>query len=64
MIKREALINIYSLMKQNIKLCNANQVATATKIAKKTNFARAAHFFVHFVAVVLHENNVKLPETS
>ena len=28
------------------------------------NFARAAHFFVHFFALVLHNNNVKLPETS
>ena len=24
------------------------------------NFARAAHFFVHFLAVVLHDLNVKL----
>ena len=31
---------------------------------KKNNFARAAHFFVHFFAVVLHDFNVKLPETS
>ena len=30
----------------------------------KCNFARAAHFFVHFFAVVLHDYNVKLPETS
>ena len=30
---------------------------------KKNNFARAAHFFVHFFAVVLHDFNVKLPET-
>ena len=33
-------------------------------ISKKNNFARAAHFFVHFFAVVLHDHNVKLPETS
>ena len=33
-------------------------------ISKKNNFARAAHFFVHFFAVVLHDYNVKLPETS
>ena len=33
-------------------------------ISKKRNFARAAHFFfVHFFAVVLHDYNVKLPET-
>ena len=30
---------------------------------KKNNFERAAHFFVHFFAVVLHDFNVKLPET-
>ena len=33
-------------------------------ISKKRNFARAAHFFVNFFAVVLHDYNVKLPETS
>ena len=31
---------------------------------QKRNFGRAAHFFVHFFAVVLHDYNVKLPETS
>ena len=31
---------------------------------KKNNFAPAAHFFVHFFAVVLHHDNVKRPETS
>ena len=32
----------------------------------KSNFARAAHFliYVHFFPVVLHDYNVKLPETS
>ena len=30
---------------------------------QKSNFARAAHFFVHFFAVVLHDHNVKRPET-
>ena len=29
---------------------------------KKKNFARAAHFFEHCFAVVLHDFNVKLPE--
>ena len=33
-------------------------------ISKKSNFASAAHFFVHFFAVDLHDYNVKLPETS
>ena len=31
---------------------------------QKSNFARAAHFFVHFFAVVLYDYNVKLSETS
>ena len=30
---------------------------------KKNNFARAAHFFVHFSTAVLHDYNAKLPET-
>ena len=29
-------------------------------ISKKSNLARAAHFFVHFFAVVLHDCHVKL----
>ena len=33
-------------------------------ISKKSNFARAAHFFVHFFVVDLHDYIVKLPETS
>ena len=33
-------------------------------ISKKNNFSRAAHFFVDFFAVALHDYNVKLPETS
>ena len=31
---------------------------------QKSNFARAAHFFVHFFAVVLHDYNVKPSQTS
>ena len=72
--KSEVHVNIYSLLKKkNVKSCNANQAATAMKTAKKktigliskqNNFAREAHFFVHFFAVVLHDDNVKLPETS
>ena len=31
---------------------------------KKSNSARAAHFFVHFFALVLHDYDVKRPETS
>ena len=30
---------------------------------QKSNLARAAHFFCTFFAVVLHDHNVKLPET-
>ena len=30
-------------------------------INEKKNFARAAHIFVHFFAIVLHDLNVKLP---
>ena len=41
---------------------------TATKNVliseKKNNFACAPHFFVHLLAVVLHNYNVKLRETS
>ena len=33
--KSEALVDICSLQKQNMKSCNANQAATATKTAKK-----------------------------
>ena len=32
-------------------------------ISQKNNFARTAHLFVHFLGVVLHDYNVKLPET-
>ena len=32
-------------------------------ISKKNNFARAAHVFLQFFAVVLHDYNAKLPET-
>ena len=38
--------------------------ATIRLVSNKSNFSRAAHFFVHFFAVVLHDYNVKLPETS
>ena len=34
------------------------------QMSKKSNFARAAHFFVHLFAAVLHDYNVKHPETS
>ena len=46
---------------------NENSQKTVGLISKKkkhNNFAPAAHFFVHFFAVVLHDGNVRLPETS
>ena len=68
--KSEAPFNIYSLLKQNVKSCNANgegnengQKPKIGLISKKNNFAHAAHFVVHFFAVVLHDHNVKRPET-
>ena len=42
----------------------AKKKKTIGLISKQNNFAREAHFFVHFFAVVLHDDNVKLPETS
>ena len=69
--KSEALDNIYSLFKQNIKSRNAKRRRQRRRTVKnsnrsyqqKNNFARAAHFFVHFFAVVLHDYIVKPPET-
>ena len=37
---------------------------TTIGLISKSNFARAALFFVHFFAIVLHDYNVILPETS
>ena len=71
--KSEALDNIYSLFKQNIKSCDAKrrkQLRTTVKNSNTSNYAKKAAlhvqdtFFVHFFAVVLHDYNVKLPETS
>ena len=36
--KSKALDNIYSLLKQNIKSCNAIKVAKATRMVKKQQF--------------------------
>ena len=44
-----------------------NKTTTKTTIgliSKENNFTRAAHFFVHFFAVVLPDYKVKLAETS
>ena len=48
--KSEAFVNIYGLLKQNIKSCNTErrrQRKQPKKLAKN-NIPRAAHFFVHF----------------
>ena len=59
---------INSLLKQNIKSCNTKEKVKTTwmikKGLKKYNFARTAHFFVHFSVVALPDYNVKLPEIS
>ena len=67
--KSEAPFNIYSLLKQNVKSCNANgegnENGEKTKIgliSKKATLHVQHTFFVHFFAVVLHDYNVKLPE--
>ena len=69
--KSEAPFNIYSLLKQNVKSCNANgegnENGEKTKIgliSKKATWHVEHTFFVHFFAVVLHDYNVKLPEAS
>ena len=41
-----------------------NNKKTIGLISKQNNFAHEVHFFVHFFAVVLHDDKVKLPETS
>ena len=67
-------------LKQNIKSCNDKEKVKTTRTVKKnqnkktttttttigliSKKGRAAHFFVHFFAVVLHDHNVKFPETS
>ena len=59
--KSEALFNIYSLLKHNIKSCNVKRRRQRERQKKNSNrsnlqninFARAAHFFVHFFAVAL-----------
>ena len=41
--------------------CQKKKISGSNK--QKNNFERAAHFFVHFFAVFLHDYNKKLPET-
>ena len=70
----EALGNIYSLLKLNIKSCKAKgegnenfEKTTIGLIRKKTALPvqrTSFFFFVHFFAVVLQDYNVKRQETS
>ena len=70
--KSEALDHIYSLFKQNIKSGNASGEGNAGErwkttiglISKKATLLVHHTFFVHFFAVVFHDYNVKLAETS
>ena len=64
-------VDIYSLLKQNVKSCNANRRRQRKQpkksvglIGKKPTLHVQNPFFVHFFAGVLHDYNVKLPETS
>ena len=63
--------SLLSLATQSIKSCNAKrrrqrkQPKTISRSSQQNNnFAHAAHFFVHFFAITLHDYNEKLPETS
>ena len=66
LINSEALINIYSLHKQNIKSANAKPWHNKKigPISKETTLYVQHTSFVHFFAVILHDYDVKLPETS
>ena len=47
--------------------CKDNENGEKTTIgliSKNATFTRAVHFFVYFIAVALHDYNVKLAETS
>ena len=55
--KSEAVVNIYSLLKQDIKSCNAER-----RRQRKRNVYQT--FLVRIFAFVLHDYNVKRPDTS
>ena len=66
-------VSLIYIVYSNIKSCNAKRrrprkqpkkFVGLISQKKKKNFARAAHFLVHFFAVVLHDYNDKIPETS
>ena len=48
------------LRSQGKKISQNKSVGQISKKKKQNNFAPAAHFLVHFFAVVLHDHNVKL----
>ena len=59
------------MLQQNIKLCNAKWERqwewwenNNRSNKQKSNFWHAAHFFLYFFAIVLHDYNMKPPETS
>ena len=70
--KSEALDNIFSSFKQNMKSCNAKggRKRRTVKNNNRSNHSITATlhvphtFFVHYFAAVLHDCNVKLLETS
>ena len=70
--KSEALNNIYSLLKLNIKSSYAKwrrqrerwQNNNRSNKQKKKTLHVQHTFLVHLFAVVLHDNKVKRPETS
>ena len=71
--KSEVLVNIYSLLTQlNIKSCNVKRQRQRKQPEKSVGLIYIANktlhvqhtFFVHFFAVVLHDFNVNISDTS
>ena len=66
--KGKTLVNICSLFKQKIESCNVKRRRQRKRrlIRKKKQqlCTCSTLFFVHFFPVLLHDYNVKLPETS
>ena len=50
-----------AMLQNKLRVFCCPSYCCSEKNKKQNNFARAAHFFVHFFAVVLHDYNVKLP---
>ena len=68
--KTKALINIFSFLKQSTTSCNAKLWRQQQQPKNNNiglifrNFTHAAHFFVNFFAINLHNYKKKLPEAS